>query len=262
MDYPILERPIKNSTLGLNDSINGELGYSINLKLTELELETITKLIRIQWLYRLQLLAPKHIQQFDALGILHYHKLAHLIDHSTAWPKFSRVFPKEAVAIIKQMGFFKKLESEFGMIQILDEEDLGWENIYWRLVRPGTSDFGTLHADQWFVDLGYYGKQTYDDSYEKIKIWIAINTELEKNGLLVVPNSHHKKDWKWHPEDRQGQKKPVIDENVNDLNVILLPTESGRAVVFHYDLLHGGAPNLAETTRVSIECTFIVKRKS
>lgn len=256
-----MENTVLEVGLGLDDAVNGEPGYSIQLKMSQTELETIRKFIHIQWLYRLQLLAPKQVHLFNEYGIERYHELSHLIDHAAAWPKYSRVFPREATAFIREMNFFKKLEAELGEILILDEEDLGWENIYWRLVRPGTSDFGTIHADQWFVDLGYYGKQTYDESaYEKMKIWIAINTEVGKNGLLVIPGSHHKKDWKWHAEEKQGQKKPVIDENVNELDVQLLPTESGRAVVFHYDLLHGGAANLADTTRLSIEWTFLVKK--
>ena len=137
---------------------------------------------------------------------------------------------------------------------------MGWENVYWRLVRPGNSDIGSIHADRWFVELGYYGEEIKDPSYERVKMWIAIYTKPGKNGLLVIPSSHRKLDWKWHEEERYGLRKPVIDEDITELNVILLPTEPGRAVVFHYDLLHGGAPNLADTTRISIEFNLLIRR--
>src|SRR3990167_5293876 len=214
--------------LNLNKAINGEKGYSINLKLTEPEIELLRTMIRIQWLYRLQLLVPKQIPQFNELGMEYYHTLSHLIDHSKAWPKYSRVLPKEAAQIIKNMGFFKELERQFGKIKIADEERLGWENFYWRLVRPGICDLGSIHSDRWFVELGYYGEEIKDPSYERVKVWISICTILGKNGLLVIPSSHRKLDWKWHSEERYGQRKPVIDEELNKFNLILLPTEPGR----------------------------------
>lgn len=247
--------------LGLQDKVNGEAGYSTDLKLTEIELDTFRKMIRMQWLYRLQLLAPKEIQKFDGGGMEQYHQFDYMIDHAKAWPKYSRVLPKDAIAIIKNMPFFKQLEQEFAMVKIADEENLGWENVYWRLVRPGNKDYGTIHADQWFVDLGYYGDEIHDHSLTRLKIWIPIYATPGKNGLLVIPGSHHKTDWKWHAETLSGLKKPVIDEKTADLNAQLLNLEPGRAVVFHYSLLHGGAENLAETTRVSIEFTFLVHNR-
>lgn len=248
-----------SNLLNLKQVVNGEEGYSIALKLSESELELMRKMIRMQWLYRLQLLAPKQVHQFDEVGIERYHELSHLIDHSKAWPKYSRVLSREVVGIIREMDFMKQLEKEFSEIKIADEERLGWENIYWRLVRPGSSDFGSIHTERWFVKLGYYGDEIKDTSSEKVKIWISLYTTPGKNGLSVVPSSHRKLDWKWHEEELYGQRKPVIDEDISKLNLVLLPTESGRAVVFHYDLLHGGAPNLADTTRVSMEFTFLVR---
>jgi len=182
-------------------------GFSTQLKLSETDLETFRTMIRMQWLYRLQLLAPKEINQFDKIGIERYHELSHLIDHAKAWPKTSRVLPKEAVAIVRKMDFFNQLEMEFGDILIADEERLGWENVYWRLVRPGNADFGSFHTENWFVQLGYYGTEINDLTREKVKIWISIHSTPGKNGLMIVPNSHHRTDWKWHVEERNGQKK-------------------------------------------------------
>src|SRR3990167_1540414 len=247
--------------LGIIPSVYGEEGYSLNLKLSDAELESLRRMIRMQWLYRLQLLVPEHINQFDECGIERYHELAHLIDHSKAWPKTSRVLPREAAHVIQQMNFFKEMEDEFGEIKIADEEKLGWENIYWRLVRPGQTDFGSLHTENWFVQLRYYGSEINDQTREKVKIWISIHSTPGKNGLMVVPKSHRKKDWRWHAIDLYGQKKPVIDEDVAMLNPSLLPTEPGRAVIFNYDLLHGGAANCADKTRISVEFTFLVDKE-
>ncbi len=252
--------PQDSPSLQLREAIDSEEGYSIKLKLAESELEFLRKMVKIQWLYRLQLLMPKQVHQFDEFGIERYHELSHLIDHAKAWPKYSRVLPREAVALIKEMDFFKRFEAEFGPAKMADEEKLGWENVYWRLVRPGNKDCGSIHADRWFVELGYYGEEIKDPSYERIKMWIALYTEPEKNGLLVVPSSHRRMDWKWHEEEHYGLRKPAIDEDITQLGVILLPTEPGRVIIFNYDLLHGGAPNLAGTTRVSIEFNLLIKK--
>lgn len=247
--------------LNLADEVNGLEGYSIALKLSESDLASFQKMIRMQWLYRLQLLTPKKVHIFDALGLECYHEHAYLVDHPQVWPKYSRVLPREAAEIVKEMDFFKILKAEFDDVRIADEEELGWDNVFWRLVRPGFEDCGTLHSDQWFVKLGYYGQEIHNANYDRVKIWIAIHTVPGQNGFLAVPRSHLKKDWQWHAEDRNGLKKPVIDEDIKQLNVQLLNLEPGRAVVFHYDLLHGGSENLANTTRVSVEFTLLVRKR-
>lgn len=247
--------------LNLIEDIYGENGFSLNLKLSDNDLQMMQKMIRMQWLYRLQLLAPDYTSQFDKLGIEQYHQLAHIIDHSKAWTKTSRVLPRESVDVIRKMDFFKVMEKEFGEIKIPDEEKLGWSNVYWRLVRPGNNDFGSLHTENWFVNLGYYGDEINDTDWQKIKIWISIHSTPGKNGLIVVPQSHRNKAWKWHSVEKYGQKKPVIDEDTSKLNQALLYTEPGRAVIFNYDLLHGGAENLADLTRISTEFTFMIRRE-
>jgi hypothetical protein len=244
--------------LDLRKAINGDLGYSTAMSLDPTELKLLRDCIRAQWLYRLQLLAPKHIHEFDLTGIDQYHKLAHLVDHAAVWPKTARVFPREVVAALREGPFFKALESQFGVFEMSDEEGFGWENVYWRLVRPGNSDIGPIHSDKWFWDLGH--GQMPDYPCERVKIWIAIYTAPGKNGLLVIPGSHLSDHWKWHGEVINGLAKPIFDEKLEDLDIHLVETHPGQAVVFHDKLLHGGAVNMADTCRVSMELTMLVRR--
>ena len=241
----------------LADAVRGDAGYQVSLSLNAEELELFRKFIRIQWLYRLQLLAPKEVQTFAETGIAQYHKLAHLIDHASAWPKTSRVFPREAVELLRSGPFFKSLETEFGAFEISDEENFGWGNIYWRLVRPGNTDIGPIHADKWFWDLGHGTMPDYP--CERIKVWIAIFTAPGRNGLCVIPGSHRRDDWKWHEEEKAGLRKPVFDEDPDSLDVQLTDTPPGTAVVFHDKLLHGGAANHADSCRVSVEFTLFAR---
>jgi ectoine hydroxylase-related dioxygenase (phytanoyl-CoA dioxygenase family) len=94
---------------------------------------------------------------------------------------------------------------------------------------------------------------------ERVKIWIAIYTAPGKNVLLVIPGSHLRDDWKWHGEEVNGLRKPVFDEKLEELDLRLVETHPGQAVVFHDKLLHGGAMNAADTCRVSIEMTMLVR---
>ncbi|MBI5448424.1 MAG: phytanoyl-CoA dioxygenase family protein [Gammaproteobacteria bacterium] len=244
-------------TTNFLESINGEEGYTTQLKLNNEDLNVLRKFIRIQWLYRLQLLLPRHVQEFDRLGMERYHEVSDLIEHKMAWPKEARVLPREAVEVIRSLDFFKRLEASVGKFQISDEEHLGWEEIYWRIVRPGDSDVGSLHADKWFWDIGAYGKVA-DFPHERIKIWIPIYSVPGKNGLLVSPGSHLREDWRWHAEKKFGLNKPVLDEPIENIDPILLPLNAGEAVIFHDKLLHGGSPNLVQFTRVSLEFTLLI----
>jgi len=241
----------------LMNEINNESGYALDFKLMPDELQVVRDVIKMHWLYRIQLLAQDHVTNFDKLGMEKYHQLSHLLDHQTAWYTATRVLTRDGVSRIKEMNFFKKLQSLFGNIAIADEAKFGWDNMLWRLVRPGNTDCASIHADRWFWDLASdWPVPAYP--HERLNVWIAIHTVAGKNGLFVVPESQKRADWKWHTEERYGQKKPVLDEDLDKLNLKLLPMESGDGVVFHHNLLHGGAPNSADTTRVSLEFTILV----
>lgn len=186
-----------------------------------------------------------------------YHEKASLIDHKAAWPKTARILPPAAVSEIRTMPFMKYLESEFGEFLISDEEEVGWEEIYWRIVRPHAPDIGPLHADSWFWKAGH-GKMP--EGKERAKVWIAVYSESGRNGLRIVPGSHRQTDFRYHVTERDGILKPQIDENEADLPIELLPTEPGDVVIFHDDLVHGGAENRGSTTRVSLEFTLLVNK--
>ena len=126
-------------------------------------------------------------------------------------------------------------------------------------MRPGvTSDIGPLHADKWFHNLvGGSDYGMFPPETTTVKMWIAIYTEPGLNGLLVVPNSHHK-DCKYSTVEKNGQIKPQIEEDESLLNVLLVPTKPGTCLIFNEKLLHGGALNNGNKTRVSAEITMVL----
>lgn len=243
----------------IRESINGPgtPGFMTGLKLEHDELDRVRELIKDQWRDRLQQVAPEQVESFVERGIERYHELSHLVDHSSIWPKKERILPPTAVAEIRQMSLFKYLESEFGKFDISDEEEVGYEEIYWRLVRPhATTDVGPIHADEWFWKLGH-GIAPVDK--QKVKVWIAIYCQPGLSGLRVAPGSHNQK-WPYHGELRDGITKPQIDLKEEDIPLEFFKSEPGEVIVFNNNLLHGGAVTRCDLTRVSLEFTMFVDR--
>ena len=236
-------------------AVTGESGVYLGLTLAPEELLRVRSAIEDQWLGRIREVAPEHADRFAAVGLARYHELSHLVDHASIWPKAVRILPAEAVATIRATSLLRALEDTFGPFAISDEEGLGREEIYWRLVRPHEQgDTGPVHADRWFWDLGH-GSTPAD--VERVKVWVAVVCEPGRSGLRLLPGSHRKQ-WRYHGEHRHGFVKPVIDEDVDALGLELAPTAPGQAVVFNDDLLHGGGVGTGELTRVSFEFTMFV----
>lgn len=242
----------------INASHNLETGsgYCLDFSFQKNELGLVSSLIEEQWIENIKLHSPMHWKKFSKIGMARYHELSNLIDHASIWQKSNRILPQYAVDLIRSTSLMKSLENIYGHYVISDEENIGREEIYWRLVRPQQPlDFGPLHADAWYWELGH---GVTPAGVKRIKVWIAIYCEPGLNGLRVVPDSH-KKTWQYHGEYRDGFSKPRIDEDESELAVHLIHTKPGDAIVFNDRLLHGGALNNGTNTRVSLEFTMFVK---
>ena len=103
-----------------------------------------------------------------------------------------------------------------------DEDNLGWPNIYWRLVRPKEKgDVGPLHRDSWFWELNDdFPTPEYD--FYRLKVWLPIFTEIGLNGLLLEPFSQKRVDIKWSGEKRHGINKPTLISPLSELNPKLI----------------------------------------
>jgi hypothetical protein len=238
----------------IKEMLEGPEGRMIGLRFTPEELGMVRGLIREQWLQRIEEADPGLVKTFEAIEMDRYHEFCHLLDHKSMWPKSRRILDHSAVQKIRTTSLIKTLEDEFGPFEISDEEDVGFEEMYWRLVRPDSaSDVGPLHADAWFWELGH-GKTP--PGHKRVKVWVSIFSEPGKNGFKYVLGSH-KKQWKHHGEERDGFVKPQIDEDEASLGAVVFESRAGDAIVFHDRLLHGGAPG-GSSTRVSMEFTIFV----
>ena len=242
----------------IKTELQGAAGYMTGLHFQPEELAQVQSLIRDQWLQRISEASPQVAGNFEAVGMSRYHEVCDLVDHKSLWPKSQRILEPQAVAKIRQTSLIQALEKEFGAFEISDEENVGYEEMYWRLVRPdNATDVGPLHADEWFWSLGH---GVTPPNTQRVKVWIAICCDPGKNGFRFVPGSHQKQ-WRYHGDMRDGFVKPMIDEDEKTLNAVIFDSRPGDAIVFNDRLLHGGAIG-GTSTRVSLEFTMFVKDKN
>ena len=244
---------------GVKSRVFGPEGFSTALRFAPAELETVRSLIRAHWLEQIRRLAPRHADRFAAVEMDRYHELSSLLEHETMWPVKNRILPMSAVAQIRRMSIFPKLEAEFGPFALADVEHVSREEMAWRIVRPGrATDVGPLHADSWFWELN---PEKPPAGTRRVKAWTAVHCEPGFGGLRVVAGSH-RREWRHFSETRSGALKPQLGEKEETLDVELLRTAPGDVVVFNDDLLHGGGRTTGERTRVSVEFTLLVRSDS
>lgn len=237
--------------------INDGLGYVIG-ELESTDLRVLQALARQHYLQVIDSVAPGHYSQYAANGMDDYHLIhrSEHFEHSRVWVKQNRIFSDDFARKTIQLPGLSSLLQQFSDVFISDEENLGRPNLYWRLVRPGNSDIGPVHADKWFWDLGH---GDMPEGYYRLKIWIALYATPGTSGLRVVPCSQSESHWKYHGEQRGDKIKPVLDESEDELDLFNLPLNAGQFVMFHDALLHGGMPNQSDKSRVSLEFTLIAK---
>ena len=160
---------------------------------------------------------------------------------------------------MEKLNLFKNLKEIFPDLQVTDEENIGYGNFYWRLVRPfPNKDVGTMHKDKWFWDLGT-GKMDIS-KFKRYKLWISILGE-NKLGFKFVPGSV---DLNLQYEYKLADgKKPVFNErSLEKSQINSLTGDNGTYIIFNDELLHGGEILKNNFPRVSIECTFQTLRVS
>jgi len=237
------------------DLIDGQSGYFI-AEMTNNELLSIKRLVEDQYYTRILSEQSQQSSVISSMPMNQYHLHSEQVDHQSLWPKKARILGPNAVDTIKTLPFYKTLVDKLGVVEISGEENSGWQEIYWRIVRPGNSDIGELHADKWFWDLGH---GVLASNKRRIKIWIALETSAGQSGLRVAPGSHLDPNIKYHGEvDHTGIAKPKLDEAESSLDIMNLVTNPGEFVIFHDELIHGGMVNQSNETRVSIEATLLI----
>jgi len=197
----------------------------------------------------------QHISWRLKKNFSHLHEAAvHIVEN--CFPDFmdkpARILPKQlAGKILEEFeanGFLTGSNSEF----ITDEENLGYPNVYWRIVRSNQSnDVGPVHADKWFWDLG---DATTPAKYERTKTWLPLLQDDRFPSLLILPGSQ-KIDYPYECRiDKFGRRKPIFHNDFVLRSMVPAPVSVGEAIIFHDRLLHGG--RTTGSLRVSMEWTL------
>jgi len=151
----------------------------------------------------------------------------------------------------------KELEKAYGAFTLSDEEEVGYGEMYWRIVRPDRpTDVGPVHADYMFWDLGH-GKMPANSF--RVKVWLALFAEKGKSGFQFVPGSHLE-NIPYIGEKRGLITKPRLLVEAKDLALVPFAASAGDMIVFNDRLLHGGLVG-GEKTRISLEFTMIVPHR-
>lgn len=229
------------------------MGYCIMPPPPAKEQEWLQAFVQEKWLGALRAGHPEIEAEAIERGLSHYHDIAGKLDHGSFWTKDRRIFsPAEVDALLQKLSVFEKLHHVFGRFRVEDIEGIGYPEIYWRLVRPGTpSDVAIAHKDTWFFSITNH--MSPEQQVGIVKVWLPVVTLVGGSGLAVSPGSH-KVDIPYKSELRHGRAKPTGDVAVLDaFPMTLLHLEVGQAVAFDKGLLHKGVAHEVDITRVSIE---------
>ena len=186
------------------------------------------------------------------------HKYLSNKDWTSMFNKRSRSFKREYAIPIS--NFFKKYLEEIlnTKIEFSDELSLGFPCISFRIIRPlNENDIGSLHADQWFIDIGVTPKRKAKVKSQLVKFWMPVEVEAETSNLLLIPNSHKDKNkFQYDVIKTNNGIKPLIKDNFNKNVISMIKNKNGQPLIFNMNLIHGGAVNKSKICRVSIEFEF------
>lgn len=241
--------------LNLSNALNKNIGY-VYLSLPKNDIKIIKNIITNSF----NKIILKNNRSKKKITLKNYLNNLSLFKHQKIFTKKARILnKKQFTEVFNHTQIFKKLKQKYPEIQITDEENIGYENLYWRVVRPlPFVDVGPMHKDKWFWDLGNGKVNT--KKFQRVKIWISLESSTNKLGLKFVKGSAIKK-YKFRSEKRDGKIKPLFNENhIKRKNVISFSKKHGNCIIFNDELLHGGECVKGNKCRMSIECTFIIKK--
>jgi hypothetical protein len=178
-----------------------------------------------------------------------------LTNHEIFKEKKARIFPhSEARSIVPHILDWARNYSE-NCDFITDEENLGYPNVYIRVVRAlHNEDVGPMHADKWFWDLG---SLPFPKTHRRLKVWAPLLQNDAKPALKIYPASHTMTFDYEGQRGSDGKMRPILNCPSISNCVVRAPVKVGECIVFHDSLLHGGAVD--NSNRISVEFTLAIK---
>jgi len=258
-------------------------GYVIPFSLSEKDLRKIRELLsdHFRKLLRKTISDKESRIVLKEFEVKNYHQISDAVNHQELMQMKNREFSNEARQVIQEMNFFKAMKEWFPNSTI--EDPLGY-HMNFRIARPDKeSDSFPPHADTWyFPNYQKLGGSTL--VYEKnnrsrllwirdednslnftvFHVWIPIYCEPGLNGLKVAPRSQLRS---WQRKKMDGRKhvttfpKYKLTKN-EQIELKLLKTEPGEVVLFHDGLVHQGAINRGQESRVALLFNIHIIKKN
>jgi hypothetical protein len=222
------------------------------------ELARIRGLIHEQLISNAQAISPAAAALIADTPLDDYHRIGEGTSHAKLLSKLGRILSADAVAEMRGMSFFDYAREAFGPFELSDEENIGHEQICFRIVRPHRrEDVGALHRDAWFWE--HYGFKV-PAGRSRAKVWVPVYGTPSQAGLLVAPGSHRMPSgFRTTIADGKLSFLPEIDNN--ELQLGRFCGSPGDPVMFNYGTLHVGSMNRGEQSRVSFEITILFETK-
>lgn len=264
MEPPVLQPqgPLDDVFLGAPASEKafcGEAGLLKGPAFTADEVLKIRMLIKGHLIETAHAQSPRAADAIAGVELDQYHLISDEIDHAKLLSKKGRILPKRIVDAFKEMSFFDYLRRTMGPYYLSDEEDVGHEQVCFRIVRPNRrEDVGSLHRDAWFWD--HYGFHQ-PEGIARGKVWVAVSGDPDRAGLLLAPGSQSKPA-PYRTETVNGKLGFVPDFDTETIGLQRYCGGLGEPIMFNYNTLHVGSLNRSEKCRVSFEITVMFKASS
>ena len=236
-------------------TFGGDLGLCRGPSFTPAEVRRIAELIKTHMIGVAREVSPDAVAELDASDLERFHQVRGY-DHPRMLSKRGRILDEAAMREIKAMSFFDYVREGFGAFCLADEDDIGHEQITFRLVRPEQADdVGSLHCDAWFWDAL---ETPLPAGLNRTKVWAGVCVQPALNGLRLAPGSHRRAA-PYHV-DRSGAKLTFVpDFDIDQIGLRQYGGQPGEPILFNYRTLHVGSFNRADVCRVSIETTILYR---
>ena len=237
-------------------AFGGALGLAQGPSFKPEERARIETLIKSQLIENARKLSSKAASSLEGVALSDYHKAVDDHDHGKLLSKLGRVLTKPAVDEIRQMSFFDYVRDAFGPYYLSDEENLGHEQICFRIARPDRrEDVGSVHRDAWFWD--HFGFPV-PAGVNRAKAWVQVCGASSEAGLLLAPGSHRLPAG-FSTETIDGKLTFTPDVDLQTVNLHRFLGNPGDPIMFNYGVLHVGSLTRGETSRVSFEITIMFR---
>ncbi len=259
-DFPIIQynqplNPLSAFSFSerVEKNFGGDRGYFVGAQFTDREIKEIRYEIKQHLVERAHSISIEYAKAFEANDLANYHMFCDDELHPKMFSKMGRILPDKSVKKIIEFSVFDYLRSCFGNFELSDEENVGYQQISFRIVRPNNrADVGDPHRDAWFWESLHIPNKK---NMNRAKVWFMIDGDPMSSGLILAPGSH-RMDIPYTIKNVDGRTR-FDSQFAEQVRYERFAGPVGQTVMFNYSCLHAGTVNYGSDCRVSCEMTIL-----